>query len=66
MQVMIGRGVFVDLPSCGNRKDAGEFKEMVMELMVLIKIFNMGDFVPMLEPLDLQGVAKNMKRLEVG
>lgn len=62
-RVMIGRRVFADLLSGGDHKDAGVFKEMVVEMMVLAGVFNVGDFVPVLEPLDLQGVAKKMKNL---
>ncbi|KAF7849994.1 hypothetical protein BT93_L0064 [Corymbia citriodora subsp. variegata] len=36
---------------------------MVVEVMVLAGVFNIGDFVPALEWLDLQGVAAKMKRL---
>ncbi|KAG5232949.1 flavonoid 3'-monooxygenase [Salix suchowensis] len=42
---------------------ADEFKSMVVEVMVLAGVFNIGDFVPALEWLDLQGVAAKMKKL---
>jgi len=42
---------------------AGEFREMVIELMVLAGVFNIGDFVPSLAWMDLQGVQKKMKKL---
>ncbi|GFZ03515.1 Cytochrome P450 superfamily protein [Actinidia rufa] len=57
-RVMLGRRVFGD----GDGK-ADEFKQMVVELMVLAGVFNIGDFVPALEWLDLQGVAAKMKKL---
>ncbi|XP_058733017.1 flavonoid 3'-monooxygenase-like [Vicia villosa] len=61
-RVMIGRRVFNDGNSgCDPRAD--EFKSMVVELMVLAGVFNVGDFVPALEWLDLQGVQGNMKKL---
>lgn len=44
-------------------KDAGEFKEMVVEAMVLAGVFNIGDFIPVLDWFDLQGVVGKMKRL---
>lgn len=65
-RVMIGCQVFLDLLSGGVRKDVEDFKEMVMELMVLAGVFNVGDFMPMLEQLDLQGMAEKMNRSEVG
>ncbi|KAF7135506.1 hypothetical protein RHSIM_Rhsim08G0147000 [Rhododendron simsii] len=61
-RVMLGRRVFGDGSGGGDAK-ADEFKSMVVELMVLAGVFNIGDFVPSLEWLDLQGVAKKMKRL---
>ncbi|GMH21924.1 hypothetical protein Nepgr_023767 [Nepenthes gracilis] len=61
-RVMLGRKVFHDGAEKGDPK-ADEFKEMVVELMVLAGVFNIGDFVPALEWLDLQGVATKMKKL---
>ncbi|XP_077214805.1 flavonoid 3'-monooxygenase-like [Tasmannia lanceolata] len=58
-RVMLGRRVFGEEDGGGQK----EFKEMVVELMVLAGVFNVGDFVPVLERFDLQGVAKKMKRL---
>ncbi|CAN6470292.1 unnamed protein product [Victoria cruziana] len=55
--VLIGRRVFE------GGKGAGEFRGMVLELMQLAGVFNIGDFVPSLEWLDLMGVAKKMKAL---
>ncbi|CAK8563235.1 unnamed protein product [Lathyrus sativus] len=61
-RVMIGRRVFNDGNSgCDPRAD--EFKSMVVELMVLAGVFNVGDFIPALEWLDLQGVQGKMKKL---
>ncbi|XP_052179859.1 flavonoid 3'-monooxygenase [Diospyros lotus] len=59
-RVMLGRRVFRDDDSGGGVDD---FKQMVVELMVLAGVFNLGDFVPALEWLDLQGVAAKMKKL---
>jgi len=36
---------------------------MVVEVMVLAGVFNIGDFIPSLEWLDLQGVQAKMKKL---
>ncbi|KAM1036136.1 hypothetical protein ACFX13_039928 [Malus domestica] len=61
-RVMVGRRLFGD---GGGREDqkADEFKSMVVEMMVLAGVFNIGDFIPALEWLDLQGVAGKMKKL---
>ncbi|KAI7736089.1 hypothetical protein M8C21_023706 [Ambrosia artemisiifolia] len=61
-RVMLGRRVFGDGTGGGDRK-ADEFKDMVVEMMVLAGEFNIGDFIPALDWLDLQGIAKKMKKL---
>ncbi|KAK6920983.1 Cytochrome P450, partial [Dillenia turbinata] len=61
-RVMLGKRVFGDGTGGGDPK-ADEFKEMVVELMVLAGVFNIGDFIPALDWLDLQGVASKMKKL---
>lgn len=63
-RVMIGRRVFNEGNGgyeCDPRAD--EFKSMVVELMVLAGVFNIGDFLPAFEWLDLQGVQGKMKKL---
>ncbi|KAK1386749.1 Flavonoid 3'-hydroxylase [Heracleum sosnowskyi] len=63
-RVMLGKRVFSYGTSAGaGDPKADEFKDMVVELMTLAGVFNFGDFIPALEPLDLQGVAKKMKKL---
>nr|WQM40870.1 flavonoid 3'hydroxylase [Euphorbia maculata] len=57
-RVMIGRRVF-----CEGDPKANEFKSMVVELMTLAGVFNLGDFIPALEWLDLQRVQSKMKKL---
>lgn len=61
-RVMLGRRVFGD-GTGGKDPKADEFKSMVVEVMVLAGVFNIGDFIPSLEWLDLQGVAAKMKKL---
>ncbi|XP_039161847.1 flavonoid 3'-monooxygenase-like [Eucalyptus grandis] len=61
-RVMLGKRVLGDGKGRGNLK-ADEFKSMVVEMMVLGGVFNISDYVPALEWLDLQGVAAKMKRL---
>ncbi|XP_010522775.1 PREDICTED: flavonoid 3'-monooxygenase isoform X3 [Tarenaya hassleriana] len=58
-RVMIGRRLF----GVGADPRAEEFKSMVTEMMSLAGVFNVGDFIPALDWLDLQGVAAKMKRL---
>nr|AYV88861.1 cytochrome P450 oxidase CYP75B114 [Polygala tenuifolia] len=62
-RVMMGRRVFNDSRLGSIDPKADEFKSMVVEVMVLAGVFNIGDFVPALEWLDLQGVASKMKKL---
>lgn len=61
-RVMIGRRLFNDSRSSWDAK-ADEFKSMVVELMVLNRVFNIGDFIPILDRLDLQGVKSKTKKL---
>ncbi|XP_031489382.1 flavonoid 3'-monooxygenase-like [Nymphaea colorata] len=56
-KVLIGRRVLE------GEEDAGEFRGMVLEVMQLAGVFNIGDFVPSLDWMDLMGVAKKMKAL---
>nr|AHY35314.1 flavonoid 3'-hydroxylase 2 [Morus notabilis] len=42
---------------------ADEFKSMVVEALAVAGVFNIGDFVPALEWLDLQGVVARMKKV---
>lgn len=58
-RALMGRRVFEE----GGGKEAGDFKGMVVEAMVLAGVFNIGDFIPALDWLDLQGVVGKMKRL---
>ncbi|XP_021761517.1 flavonoid 3'-monooxygenase-like [Chenopodium quinoa] len=61
-RVMLGRRVFGD-GTGESDQNSEEFKDMVMEVMTLAGEFNIGDFVPALEWLDLQGIASKMKKL---
>lgn len=61
---MLGKRVFnYETATGAGDPKADEFKDMVVELMTLAGVFNIGDFIPALECLDLQGVAKKMKKL---
>ncbi|KAH9288427.1 hypothetical protein KI387_032544, partial [Taxus chinensis] len=44
-------------------EDANEFKEMVVELMTTAGYFNIGDYIPSIAWLDLQGIQRGMKKL---
>ncbi|GAV84063.1 p450 domain-containing protein [Cephalotus follicularis] len=61
-RVMLGRRVFGDGSGVSDPM-AEEFKSMVVEVMALAGVFNIGDFIPALDWLDLQGVAAKMKNL---
>uniref|UniRef100_A0A0G7ZNZ0 Cytochrome P450 CYP75A14v2 n=3 Tax=Picea TaxID=3328 RepID=A0A0G7ZNZ0_PICGL len=43
--------------------EANEFKDMVVELMTSAGYFNIGDFIPSLAWMDLQGIQRGMKKL---
>lgn len=65
-RVMLGQRVIRDaMGGGGGKAKAEEFKEMVVESMVLAGVFNIGDFIPALEGLDLQGVVGKMKKLHL-
>ncbi|KAM7267528.1 hypothetical protein ACFE04_009694 [Oxalis oulophora] len=61
-RVMLGYRVFGDGTSKVDTK-ADEFKSMVVEMMVLSGICNVGEFIPGIEWLDLQGVVAKMKNV---
>lgn len=57
-QIILSRRVFVTKGSESN-----EFKDMVVELMTSAGFFNIGDFIPSIAWMDLQGIEKGMKKL---
>ncbi|KAG4394462.1 hypothetical protein GLYMA_20G041700v4 [Glycine max] len=57
-EVILSRRVFETKDSESN-----QFKDMVVELMTFAGYFNIGDFVPFLAWLDLQGIEREMKTL---
>ncbi|XP_058205658.1 flavonoid 3',5'-hydroxylase 2-like [Rhododendron vialii] len=57
-QKSLSRRVFATQGSESN-----EFKYMVVELMRLAGLFNIGDFIPSIAWMDLQGIEGKMKRL---
>nr|BAE72871.1 flavonoid 3',5'-hdyroxylase [Glandularia x hybrida] len=57
-QVILSRRVFET-----KGKEVNEFKDMVVELMTSAGYFNIGDFIPALAWMDLQGIEKGMKSL---
>ncbi|MCL7047687.1 hypothetical protein MKW94_014773, partial [Papaver nudicaule] len=61
-RVLLGTRVCGDGEGLADKKSQ-EFKEMVVEVMVLSGIFNLGDFIPSLEWFDFQRVASKMKNL---
>nr|AKP92850.1 flavonoid 3'5'-hydroxylase [Osteospermum hybrid cultivar] len=61
-RMMLDMRLFGDGNGSGDPK-ADEFKDMVVELMTLAGKFNIGDFIPMLDWMDLQGVTTKMKKV---
>ncbi|XP_054790648.1 flavonoid 3',5'-hydroxylase 2-like [Prosopis cineraria] len=57
-QVILSRRLFDT-----KGRESNEFKDMVVELMTTGGYFNVGDFIPFLGWLDLQGIERGMKRL---
>ena len=57
-QVILSRRVFET-----KGYESNEFKDMVVELMTTAGYFNIGDFIPILAWLDLQGIERGMKSL---
>ncbi|KAL5580351.1 hypothetical protein UlMin_012793 [Ulmus minor] len=57
-QVILSRRVFVTKGSESN-----EFKDMVVDLMTSAGLFNIGDFIPSISWMDLQGIERGMNRL---
>ena len=58
-QAVVGRRVLDD----ARGEAAREFKEMVVELMTTAGFVNIGDFVPAVAWMDLQGLGRRMRRL---
>ncbi|RZC76181.1 hypothetical protein C5167_002759 [Papaver somniferum] len=61
-RVLLGTRVCGDGEGFADEKSQN-FKNMIAEIMVLAGVFNIGDFIPSLEWLDLQGVASKMKNI---
>ncbi|KAI9196755.1 hypothetical protein LWI28_026736 [Acer negundo] len=57
-QVILSRRVFVT-----KGLESNEFKDMVVELMTSAGFFNIGDFIPSIAWMDLQGIERGMKKL---
>ncbi|KAK8655174.1 hypothetical protein V6N13_107764 [Hibiscus sabdariffa] len=57
-QVILSRRVFA-----AKGSESNEFKDMVVELMTSAGIFNIGDFIPSIAWMDLQGIEGEMKKL---
>jgi flavonoid 3',5'-hydroxylase len=57
-QVVLSRRLFVT-----KGEESNEFKDMVVELMTSAGLFNIGDFIPSIAWMDLQGIEGGMKRL---
>ncbi|XP_042491913.1 flavonoid 3',5'-hydroxylase 2-like [Macadamia integrifolia] len=57
-QIILSRRVFAT-----NRDESNEFRDMVVELMKIAGLLNIGDFIPSIAWMDLQGIEGGMKKL---
>ena len=57
-QVILSRRAFVT-----HGEESNKFKDMVVELMTTAGYFNIGDYIPSIAWMDLQGIERGMKRL---
>ncbi len=48
-----------------SNKKNDEFKDIILKQLAIIGIFNIGDFVPLLRPFDLQGITTQSKQLRL-
>ncbi|KAH9531848.1 hypothetical protein CY35_19G058700 [Sphagnum magellanicum] len=48
-----------------SNKKNDEFKDTILKELAIIGIFNIGDFVPLLKPFDLQGIITQSKQLRL-
>ncbi len=46
-------------------KKSEEFKDIILKELAIVGIFNIGDFVPLLRPFDLQGITSQSKKLRL-
>ncbi len=46
-------------------KKCEEFKDIILKELAIVGIFNIGDFVPLLRPFDLQGITSQSKKLRL-
>uniref|UniRef100_F6LHL9 Flavonoid-6-hydroxylase n=1 Tax=[Saintpaulia] hybrid cultivar TaxID=911500 RepID=F6LHL9_9LAMI len=63
MANMIGRVVLSRRVFETKGRELNEFKDMVVELMTTAGYFNIGDFIPWMGWMDLQGIEKGMRKL---
>ncbi|KAF6171391.1 hypothetical protein GIB67_009532 [Kingdonia uniflora] len=61
-RAVLGKRVFNDGDGAAGQ-ESSDFKEMVVEMMVLGGTFNIGDFIPSLKSLDLQGIIARSKKV---
>lgn len=64
-RAILGRRVMSQIGYGDGDVKSGELKAMINEAMVLAGVFTIGDFIPPLEGLDLQGMVAKMKKLHV-
>nr|BBA21568.1 flavonoid 3',5'-hydroxylase [synthetic construct] len=66
-RIILSRRPFVitsKLDSSASAASVSEFQYMVMELMRMAGLFNIGDFIPYIAWMDLQGIQRDMKVIQ--
>jgi flavonoid 3'-monooxygenase len=48
-----------------SNKKSEEFKDIILKELAIAGIINIGDFVPLLRPFDLQGITSQLKKLRL-
>lgn len=61
-RMLLGKRFFGPSQSCGA-EEAARFEEVIHESMVLLGVFNIGDYLPILRVLDFQGYERRAKRV---
>jgi len=62
MRLLLGKRYF-GLKLSNKKND--DFKDIILKQLAIVGIFNIGDFVPLLRPFDLQGITAQSKQLRL-
>lgn len=53
--------IFISMHHCSQGEESNKYKDMIVELLTGAGLFNIGDFIPAIAWLDLQGVQAKLK-----